>query len=437
MDDLREIEELKNTNFRDYSFKTFKKYGIDRRTIGKSKRARVLKSSYIVVYSLWHKKLLARTFYIEEYFEKKQLKEICIEVNRQLAGNKYKLHNRLYNSGCGAGFRVWREEDKRGWQISSHNTYHVWGMYNPWTSEDITYHYLYNNPLKYLQKSVHKYSGWGYGKTAKMHNNQMFEYLVKYQKHPQLEMLLKMDLYHLLPSIRSFRWKEKGPAMLGISKGEIKYLQQGISLSTYKSIRDTVLKYNLEPEKINILVTLLDHQVDVSKRLINYLYEQDIPVTDYIDYLRYMDLLGTPKENKYLYPKNFRAEHQKQIKAFKIQKNQLLDERIKEYAEELEGLTLERHGYIIRPAQSNTELIVEGETLHHCVGRYGNRMANRNTIIMFVRKSEEKDVPLYTLELDGGKVIQFRGNHNNQPPTDARSFVKAWCLKNRFDWRNV
>ena len=431
MDDLREIEQLRDAKLRQYSFKTFRKYGIDRRTI-KSKRARVLKQSFVVVYSLWHKKLLARTFYIEEFFEKKELKEVCYEVNRQLAGNKYKLYTRLFNSGCGAGFRVWKGTDDRGWRIASHNTYNVWGMYNPWTGQDITYYYTYNDPLPYLEKSVHKYSGWGYGETKKVHNNEMFEYLVKYQKMPQLEMLLKANLYHLLPEIKTFKKSKKGAAMLGVTKQEVKYLQTGISLKQYREIREDVLKLKLEAEEITSFADVKKYALPVSRKLLNYLATQKISASEYRDYLRYMDLLGMPKENVYLYPFDFKAAHEFQISQYKEQKDKKLDEAIERIAKENSALVLEKGEYIIRPAQSQQELINEGKILHHCVARYGEDMATRKTLILFVRKKDNKDVPLYTLELNGKRVIQFRAKHNGLPPKDAREFVKAWSDKNKF-----
>jgi hypothetical protein len=76
-----------------------------------------------------------------------------------------------------------------------------------------------------------------------------------------------------------------------------------------------------------------------------------------------------------------------------------------------------------------SEIDLEGKTLHHCVATYIGRVAKGQTMILFVRKTEEPTVPYFTMEWRDHKVIQCRGSHNCDMPSDVKSFVKAFEKK--------
>lgn len=86
------------------------------------------------------------------------------------------------------------------------------------------------------------------------------------------------------------------------------------------------------------------------------------------------------------------------------------------------------HGLLIRPATSQRELTAEGDALHHCVGIYGERHANGQTAIFFIRRKSCLGKPYFTLELDEKKltVRQNRGLRNCDPPEEVREFVAEW-----------
>lgn len=97
-------------------------------------------------------------------------------------------------------------------------------------------------------------------------------------------------------------------------------------------------------------------------------------------------------------------------------------------AEELTPYAWEQGGLLIRPCENETELIREGEILHHCVGGYAGQVANGSTAIFFIRKSEEPDMPYYTLQLDESRltVLQNRGSHNCDRTQAVKDFEAAW-----------
>lgn len=91
----------------------------------------------------------------------------------------------------------------------------------------------------------------------------------------------------------------------------------------------------------------------------------------------------------------------------------------------------ENEGLIIRLPKDGGELVAEGKNLHHCVGGYADRMADGKTTILLIRRSEEPEVPYYTLEWLDGKVQQCRtvrnGDYRNDKAVEA--FVSAWAKR--------
>ena len=66
--------------------------------------------------------------------------------------------------------------------------------------------------------------------------------------------------------------------------------------------------------------------------------------------------------------------------------------------------------YIAIIAQKPSDLIHEGELLHHCVGRmgYDQKFAREESLIFFIRTKEQPDVPFVTVEyspITNGKQV--------------------------------
>lgn len=85
-------------------------------------------------------------------------------------------------------------------------------------------------------------------------------------------------------------------------------------------------------------------------------------------------------------------------------------------------------------AKSPTELIREGEILNHCVGRmnYDQRFIREESLIFFVRNSNEIDTPFVTVEysIAKHKVLQCYGYNDSKPDDEVLHFVnKVWLPK--------
>jgi hypothetical protein len=83
--------------------------------------------------------------------------------------------------------------------------------------------------------------------------------------------------------------------------------------------------------------------------------------------------------------------------------------------------------------QSVEEFRKESDMLSHCVGStytYINRHCEGNSHIFFIRKADDPETPLYTLELSKNNGIkQFSTFGNQKPPEEAKTFVQRWIEK--------
>ena len=87
---------------------------------------------------------------------------------------------------------------------------------------------------------------------------------------------------------------------------------------------------------------------------------------------------------------------------------------------------------VIMP-QHCEDIIHEGKVQSHCVGKYIERVAKGEDIILFIRRSAEKDKPFYTLEIRPVMrqldIVQCRGFENQDPSPDVRAEVDAFLIE--------
>lgn len=191
-------------------------------------------------------------------------------------------------------------------------------------------------------------------------------------------------------------------------------------------------------------------------RFIHWLMKNNIPLSDYRDYVEMVTALGLPFEGDYIVlPKNWEEKHKEVVEnysAFRLvqleqgtilretrAEAQLLKEREnskkrKETAKRLKAMlqaqtTFDHYAFIL--PSDETELVMEGKTLHHCVGSYTNKhFVDGSTTIIFVRDKDKLDQPLYTLEMKNHEIVQLRGEGNKDADeiawAEARQFL-AHC----------
>ena len=95
------------------------------------------------------------------------------------------------------------------------------------------------------------------------------------------------------------------------------------------------------------------------------------------------------------------------------------------YEFELDGLR------IVFPATAGA-IRREGKTLAHCVGGYAERHLSGVCTILFLRRTDEPHTPYITIEMDGNKIRQIHGYHNDTLPGSPKprevhkEFLDAW-----------
>lgn len=150
--------------------------------------------------------------------------------------------------------------------------------------------------------------------------------------------------------------------------------------------------------------------------------------TTYADYLSMRINLGYDLNNTvYQQPQDLGAEHNKMV--METNKEEM-DKHLKEVAERYPEIRHVYRGlrnkylyeddeYIIRPARSAEEIVMEGRLLHHCVGgnTYLDKHNTGKTYILMLRFKEKPDIPYITVEIDAKnpRIIQWYGDKDGKP----------------------
>ncbi len=128
------------------------------------------------------------------------------------------------------------------------------------------------------------------------------------------------------------------------------------------------------------------------------------------DYIRMCRQMEIPYER---FPKDIRKLHDVISANYRVRqdkiRSQAFDQKCAEYKEV--GITSDQ--YFIRFPHDFAELIMEGSTMHHCVASYADRVIDGTSIIFFMRKTNEAEMPYITMEFDRkGELVQARKNRN-------------------------
>ena len=154
---------------------------------------------------------------------------------------------------------------------------------------------------------------------------------------------------------------------------------------------------------------------------------QDL-VSEYRDYLDMCRKMGYDMKNSFvLFPKDLQKSHDKTAHRYKQRKDALVKRDFISVYQQLSGqLDFEKDGMkIVYPATPD-DVVKEGHALHHCVGSYTERVAEKECIILFLRKCSEEEKSFYTVEVRNRKAVQVRGIGNCDMTPEVKSFIAAW-----------
>jgi hypothetical protein len=274
----------------------------------------------------------------------------------------------------------------------------------------------------------------------------VIEYLRTYEAYPQAEMLVKLGLsrYALSKQILTKIATDKGfRKFLGKNRDILsssKQIYVSSIISAYKQGKPIETVQELEAFKKELAQPYYkDFRADFKgeeERLFNYLAKQNTTFAlyrDYIDACRYLELDLTADRNRY--PHDFKRWHDIRIDEMATAKALKNEQERKKYAQDFATVaskymplqSLENGAYIVVIAQDPTELVREGEFLHHCVGKmgYDRKFAREESLIFFVRSATDTQTPLATIEfsLKSKEIVQFYADHNTTPDKATRDYV--------------
>ncbi len=334
-----------------------------------------------------------------------------------------------------------------GWYREKLTSYPKWYDYD-WGYNDDKYFNKYTPVINkdfILSQPEYKYSA-----LEQYEYTDFMKYLRLYEQYPQTELLVKCGLSDLATRqtiLKKCKKDKNFCKWLYKNKENLKncYCYTNAILKAYSQNRNIKevnrleeLKYALR-SKDNYRHLKEVFLKDLTK-LVEYLVKQDISIPMYEDYLRVCEYLGLDmKIEKNRFPKQFMRWHNIRIDEYHTKQAEEDAKIRKELYEKFASVSkkyinLQRNlkeNYVCIIAKSPKDLINEGNTLHHCVGRmgYDQKFAREETLIFFVRTKDNPEIPLVTLEYSPKthKVLQCYAKHDTKPTDAILEFVnKIW-----------
>lgn len=319
-----------------------------------------------------------------------------------------------------------------------------------------------------LKNTVFRYSGLKeYAAQVKEVNP--IRYLQTYQKTPQIEILAKLGLSEIVKGINEGRTgiivdasAKRLDALLGIRRERTKKLieeKEDARLLRVLQIEKSLDQHWTEEQVNHLRETGLDiaHIAFVLnymtiQKLLNRIekyagcaYETNCgravanirnTAIIYIDYLMMRERRGYDLHNTvYQQPRDLSAAHRQMVTETNREE---VKKRLEETEERYENIKkryrslrkeycYEDATYLIRPARSAEEIVMEGRLLHHCVGGNGylSRHNEGKSYILMMRFRKEPETPYITVEInpEQKKIVQWYGERDTKPDEEN---IQGW-----------
>ncbi|MDE5654280.1 MAG: PcfJ domain-containing protein [Clostridia bacterium] len=337
-----------------------------------------------------------------------------------------------------------------GWHEQGLTKYPRWWETGKWCEAYTQYFNVYA-PIINIDYAL-KFPQYKYSAVDKYPSTNIFKYLRYYEQYPQAELLVKFGLPYYATSKMILRKTSKDKRFgKWLIRNSSEIALNGYYVSTlfkaYKTGKPLAKVQKAEEDKktfcrkcnykeIKELFNTDKHIV----QFLEYIEIQGANIASYADYLRACNYLGLDMSlDKNRLPHNFKRWHDIRIDEYKtavaLKQKREREEMYAKFASIAEKyLPLQRekdNTYVVVIAKSPSDLIREGEILHHCVGRmnYDQRMIREESLIFFIRDKSSPDVPFVTVEysLKQRKVLQCYGNKDSKPNEQVLNFVnKKW-----------
>ena len=276
----------------------------------------------------------------------------------------------------------------------------------------------------------------------------LFNYLAFAAKYPWIELLFKAGLKKLWLDVlqssgatidmRIFR-----PSIIKKYRSQLTQIDAGYTqfyaihhfkknkfvydLELIKSIKDTV-----EVADLVKATKITGMSIAKIKR-----YMDEVVGKSTREYFDYLDMTVKIYKSEFTeqmaFPKDLIKAHDDAVKKFNAIKHELDNQEYKKRLDQLKKFKYRNQHLAIVVPMKLEEILFEGMKLNHCVGSYIDQVKAGKRTILFIRRTDDMEKPFFTIEYSGDRIIQCRGNDNDDAPAEIKEFTDEWLkwLKKR------
>ena len=297
---------------------------------------------------------------------------------------------------------------------------------------------------------IDKFPEYRYSAVDKYPYDDVIKYLRYYEQYPQVEYLTKFGLDEFVFSKMILKLLKKDKSF---AKWLLRNKDDIIGRNYYVAAIIEAYKKNKSINEMNCLLRAkkqLQSDKDTKPirelfkgepdKFFSYIGKQQISVSLYGDYLKACLELGLDMTlSKNRFPHDFKRWHDIRIDEYNSKRAIHDEQKRKEFYKQFYDIAMKYIGleynkkstYIAIIAQKPSDLMIEGDTLNHCVGRmnYDQRFVREDSLIFFIRTKENPTTPFVTVEYSPKqkKVLQCYGYKDSKPCTEVLDFInKKW-----------
>jgi len=126
------------------------------------------------------------------------------------------------------------------------------------------------------------------------------------------------------------------------------------------------------------------------------------------------------------YPRYIKTAHDIVMRNYRVNQSKILAKKYEEVCEGLKKMEFKGEQYSIVAPASLDLVVKEGQSLNHCVANYIEGLVAGKYAIVFLRKSDELDRPLVTVQVQDGRVTQARGVNNRPVTREEQEFLDKY-----------
>lgn len=137
------------------------------------------------------------------------------------------------------------------------------------------------------------------------------------------------------------------------------------------------------------------------------------------------------------YPKYLHTVHDIVAKNYKIKENEIVSRNFMQEVEKHKKWDGFSNGnYTMVLPKEPSDLTKEGASLHHCVGSYISRVANKENFIIFCRLSSNLNQSFLTVDIKSNCLNQIEGMNRRSPSQKEIDFIKSFCRNFNIDTKH-